>query len=624
MAEEVTIHFLKWLVRLVIISTVFRIGALQGYGEPQACRIPYVIQGNWYSVEDGMDAITHFTVDTMGGKGRCIHQFAPTKDNYTFIFNSGQCFTCVRLLVRTINVLEKTQTGCIGLEGGEAPTFETICRKLDPDRQLITMFSKTPTPVNCRAGLEGVWKFAYQRRDMFTGECVNPEANITACQTPGSQFTIQNEQFVVNYRKCVGMDNTFDADVMYFCLGQWFVGKNQYIAAANSRESRDFQKYRCFLKNRDDDLNFGASMTPDCSVLKTPQESPERFRLTPVKAEVVTPGCNLPQNFTGQWINTAKIDADVVINSTHIIETWYPDQHRFRRHVYVCLEQRDSRYMMARLGVDGCQKDYICWDFIPRHHNIIRFRQGTVTWKNDFHTVCSWIAFPGKEAWKYDLLITKYPVAIRCPVAGKFRFEQKGDIPFETRIRGGVTQSPRPNVYCKENISDFSVCDSDQKRIAIDAVYCLSVNRYGQPVDIYSEPDYIMKCVGYWRENLKSYLITMDEEDAFSRFRCWVYQRADLNRVVMSYSVGAFCNLNQEVDSYNFTQGAVVSLAMTEYERERDDCPMFFDDGTNPWRSTDQFVKVFTTFGESSAYFIYSNVILMFISTTMLIILSVM
>lgn len=36
-------------------------------------------------------------------------------------------------------------------------------------------------------------------------------------------------------------------------------------------------------------------------------------------------------------------------------------------------EQRDSRIMMARLTVDGCQKDYICFDFVPQHHNIIRY-----------------------------------------------------------------------------------------------------------------------------------------------------------------------------------------------------------------------------------------------------------
>lgn len=86
-----------------------------------------------------------------------------------------------------------------------------------------------------------------------------------------------------------------------------------------------------------------------------------------------------------------------------------------------------------------------------------------------------------------EFISAKYPVPVRCPVAGKFQFNQVGDIPFETRILGGVTLAPRPNTYCKQNISDFSVCDTDQKEIAIDENYCLSVDHLGRPVDIYSK-----------------------------------------------------------------------------------------------------------------------------------------
>lgn len=84
------------------------------------------------------------------------------------------------------------------------------------------------------------------------------------------------------------------------------------------------------------------------------------------------------------------------------------------------------------------------------------------------------------------IFVARDPVPIRCPVAGKFKFTQKGDIKFETRILGGVTDSPRPDIYCKENISDFSVCDAEQKEMWIDENYCLSVDYKGRPVDIYS------------------------------------------------------------------------------------------------------------------------------------------
>lgn len=223
----------------------------------------------------------------------------------------------------------------------------------------------------------------------------------------------------------------------------------------------------------------------------------------------------------------------------------------------------------------------------------------------------------------------KDPVPIRCPVAGAFNFTQEGDFPFQTRVLGGITKDPRHDVWgrtgqfsCKQNISRLAVCDTDQKEITIDETYCWSTDHLGRPIDIYSDPDYRMQCIGYWKENLKSYLITFDQLDAFTKYRCWVseregphnfrksypinstyilnetlylltdsmhhdlcqpikvkgdifnefnmqvYQRADLNKVLMSMSVGPYCDLAQDVDSKSWRNGAVVSLVMDENERE--------------------------------------------------------
>lgn len=568
------------------------------FGTTSACTIPYIIRGAWFSWENGQNTLTEINAETMTRKGYCIAVKEDYHVNYTFVFHDNKCYHCVKLLVRTVNVLEKLETGCVNLAHDEEPTVERVCRELNPDQHIVTLFSENYVPVNCRSSLEGVWQFAYQNRFRFTGECNHPDAQIRSCQTAGTQFLITNQKFNITYKKCPGMTGTFDGVVEYSCLGDWFVDKNHFFAVANTKESRKDEKYRCFLKNRDDDLYIGVSITAECNTLKTVEKSPERLRITPVKAEVVEPGCRLPQNYSGDWINTANIDADIFINETHIIETWYPDEGRYRRTIYVCRQQRDTRYMMARLTVDGCQKDYVCFDFVPQHHNIIRYRRGIAVIKDDFHTVCSWVQFKNKEAWKYDLFLAKNPVPVQCPIAGKYNFTQRGDVPFETRILGGVTLSPRPNTYCKENISDFSVCDTEQKEIAIDETYCLSVDHLGRPVDIYSDPDYKMKCIGYWKENLKSYLITYDELDPFSKYRCWVYQRADLNRVLMSQAIGPFCDLKQDVTSWNYTEGAAVAIEMQEYERERDQCPMHFDDGSNPWIHSEHYVQVFK-FGSS-------------------------
>lgn len=586
---------------LSIVSPLFILPLIFVRDAESKCVIPSIIRGQWFSWEQ-RPVQTEFDDKSMTSRGECIDVKDDYHTNYTFVFrhNEDNCYHCVKIIVRTVNVLEKMETGCVTFNNEvEEPSLERVCRGLRQDQQLITLFSENYVPVNCRSSLEGVWKFTYQNRFRFTGECSHPDAYIKSCQQPGNQFLITNQKFNISYKKCDGMEGTFDGLVEYSCLGDWFVDKNHFFAVANTKESRKDEKYRCFLKNRDDDLYIGVSITAECNTLKTVEKSPERLRITPVKVEVVEPGCRFPQNFTGEWINTANLDAEVVINETHIVETWYPDTGRYRRTIYVCHEQRDTRIMTARLTVDGCQKDYVCFDFVPRHHNIIRFRKGVAVIKDDYSTVCSWVQFKNKQAWAYSIFIAQKPVPVRCPVAGKFNFTQKGDVPFETRILGGVTLSPRPNLYCKQNISDFSVCDADQKEIWIDETYCLSVDHLGRPVDIYSEPDYKLKCVGYWKENLKSYLITYDELDAFSKYRCWVYQRADLNRVLMSQAMGPFCDLRQDVTSANYTEGATVALEMVEYERERDQCPMFFDDGSNPWLLSEGYIRIFH-FGSGS------------------------
>lgn len=75
--------------------------------------------------------------------------------------------------------------------------------------------------------------------------------------------------------------------VEFSCLGDWFVGKNHYFAVANTKESRKDEKFRCFLKNRDDDEYMGKSITPECNTLKSPEDSPERYRMTPGKLFVI-------------------------------------------------------------------------------------------------------------------------------------------------------------------------------------------------------------------------------------------------------------------------------------------------------------------------------------------------
>ena len=68
-----------------------------------------------------------------------------------------------------------------------------------------------------------------------------------------------------------------------------------------------------------------------------------------------------------------------------------------------------------------------------------------------------------------------------------FSFAQKGYLPFSQQIRGGITDAPRPEVNCRNNVSVAYVCDTEQRDLFIDVDYCADVDYLGRPVDIYSK-----------------------------------------------------------------------------------------------------------------------------------------
>lgn len=223
----------------------------------------------------------------MSSRGTCVEQQRNGSD-HTLIFKDPKgCYHCVKAYPRTLNIFEKIESPCVHLDRNEVPTFERVCKGIRSDQQLITLFNENYVPINCRSSLEGVWQFAYQNRFRFTGECDNPDAQVRSCQTAGTQFLITNQKFNITYKKCQGMDGTFDGVVEYSCLGDWLIGKNHYFAVANTKESRKDEKYRCFLKNRDDDLYFGVSITAECNTLQTVEKSPERMRVTPVSIHLL-------------------------------------------------------------------------------------------------------------------------------------------------------------------------------------------------------------------------------------------------------------------------------------------------------------------------------------------------
>jgi len=79
------------------------------------------------------------------------------------------------------------------------------------------------------------------------------------------------------------------------------------------------------------------------------------------------------------------------------------------------------------------------------------------------------------------------PSAVPCPIAGRYKFEQRALSKLEeyrTRIRG-VTEKPRVQVPCRNWVTEMKSCSNTMTRIEIDAEYCESVDYRGRPIGEY-------------------------------------------------------------------------------------------------------------------------------------------
>ncbi|ESN92410.1 hypothetical protein HELRODRAFT_115911 [Helobdella robusta] len=396
-------------------------------------------------------------------------------------------------------------------------------------------------------------------------------------------------------------------------------------------------RFRCMLTRTDqqyaDNTRYYAlSRWAECSSLRSPYDGPIRLKMWPAYigslgmdvygVDMVTPSCNFPRNFTGTWFTTAEFDSDVKINVTHIYFKTKLDQYTYRESVFACQQNRDNRYLVTAVTIGRCEVDYVCFAFMPRHHNIIRWRMSKPyrltlaqskapdSKERIFRQTCTWSAFTlnrDDTAWRYYTFILNPPSPVPCPIGGRYNFTQVGDRNefYQTRIRG-ITERPRHMIDCHEYVSELKSCDSFPKWIYVDAEYCATLDHTGKPISEYDIPDRQLFCVGYWLEDMKSYMVTYDMEDAVSNFRCWVYERKDWRDLYASRAIKAACAPQQTAYSYNSQTGASLGLVLKESERLWDSCPQRYSTGADPYTNDLQiFIVAGATKMTSAHSFLY-------------------
>ncbi|XP_014775619.1 uncharacterized protein LOC106872953 [Octopus bimaculoides] len=595
---------LRWLLLFLYIFTSLRCNA--------ACIFPSWYHGEFYSYEEGKNKITNIN-DNNWGDYTCedIQTFNETINkainakNAIILVKSKNCYSCIYVMYRTVNILQYKVTSCTAsvIQIGDSAFCEIKMPQLAS--QLTTMYSLKPKTVSCKTTFEGMYHFTYEKEEGAGGICNSPKNVIKACQEPGSAY-VDNEVFLMSYGRCQDNIYTEDKQIRYQCMGSW-VNEDGYLLAgiSNVVANEERERFKCLLTNKDQNpkdnkRKWVKSRFSECRTLKNIYSGHERLELVPIPpaTKLVQPSCNLPRNLTGTWFHVAEFQSDVRINDTHIYFKTHIDRFTYEEQYYSCQQTLGTRFLMSKIVVGKCEIDFVCFDIQPRHHSIVRFRVGKPNrltsnemdsnfLMKKFRQSCTWQAFVMNRDdfnWKYDYFIFNPPTPVPCPIGGRYSFIQTG-FPNEfytTRIRG-ITDKPRVQVDCRNVQSEAKSCTQDMTKFEIDVEYCETVDYRGRPIGEYDEPDNILKCVGYWMEDLRSYLITYDDEDAISNFRCWVYERLSWTSLIMSRAANAKCKREQTAHSA-LGDGSTLRVELAESERLYDDCPQRFDHGFDPYR----------------------------------------
>lgn len=75
-----------------------------------SCNIPSIIRGSWYSWENGHSTTTIIDATQMTERGVCVRSMEENRVNFTFVFLKNNCYTCVKVMVRTVNVIDKMES----------------------------------------------------------------------------------------------------------------------------------------------------------------------------------------------------------------------------------------------------------------------------------------------------------------------------------------------------------------------------------------------------------------------------------------------------------------------------------------------------------------------------------
>lgn len=406
------------------------------------CNIPAYFHGDWYSRESGTDIKTLVNADKWDSNEddtqlECVDIFIHSNpglqqdgNNVTMLMiktggtNLNTCYMCVDVLWRTPNILQYRQEDCITARSGSQISLNDSCKSMNPWYGLpsidvtFTMFKQSLEKINCVTTFEGVYQFSYEVDTGGGGICNHPDSQIKACQEPGSQY-VDNDVFVMTYRKCLDVSTSKNEQIRYQCMGSWFAVRSgigyTYAAVADTVEQDTREKFKCMmtLKNQKDannQIRWVMSRFPDCTSLSGVYRGPLKLVLTriPISNDYNTPRCSFDKDIVGNWfIKRNRITID---DKMH-----FPPALNQMDFYLSCQQTNGTRYLLSQTVLGKCDVNYVCMDIEPRNERFLQLKVG-VPFRVDlreledpgllFRANCETLADTS------DILLDKYPISI--------------------------------------------------------------------------------------------------------------------------------------------------------------------------------------------------------------------
>ena len=124
------------------------------------CNISELVQGEWYGRVVNLDTTYNIDASTMTDKATCVESWTDYAAQYKYLFHENPddrspCYHCQQIFVRTVNILEMRESGCVQIQDlkekeNTTAMLHEVCEKVPDDQSAITLFNEDYTPINCR------------------------------------------------------------------------------------------------------------------------------------------------------------------------------------------------------------------------------------------------------------------------------------------------------------------------------------------------------------------------------------------------------------------------------------------------------------------------------------------